>query len=291
MNAPSVPELCRGYLRKIQKKALLFNKAYGYARHPRTWMERVRLGSEEHLSAEEKGTLATLRRENFHRADQLVDPGLLAELMAEAAPRLASAGEARRSNNKAFIGHLLPRNIEAESIYVRFALQENILRLVGAYFGESPFLRQISVIASFGSEAAVWQDSQLWHQDHADSKILKLWTYLTDVRSQADGPFTYLPGHKSRDVPNPFQHRVSDQTMADLGFEPQTVAVTGPKSTSFLIDTRNCYHQGSRVEEGHLRVAFVANYVSFASLSSSRNEVQGRGRDWSRRQYLAIKKS
>src|SRR6478672_736533 len=119
---------------------------------------------------------------------------------------------------------------------IRFALQERILKFIGAYFGESPFLQDINILASFSTDSDKWQDSQLWHQDYGDSKVLKLWVYLTDVEKPETGPFTYLPGHLSRRVPNPFQRRVSDETMAEQGFDKQAVAVTGPKASTFLID-------------------------------------------------------
>lgn len=291
METLTLKDLCRGYLRKIKKKSLIFNKAYRYAKHPGTWMERVRIAGDSNFSTDEEVTMERLRRDNFHRADALVDQKLLAELLAETEGLLAGAENAPRSKNKSFWSQLLPRNLDAESVYVRFALQERILKLIGAYFGESPFLQDINLLASFSTESDKWQDSQLWHQDYGDSKVLKLWVYLTDVLTPETGPFTYLPGHMSQRVPNRFQRRVSDETMAGLGYDKQAVAVTGPKASTFLIDTRRCYHQGSRVAKGHMRVAYVATYVSFASLSGSGNQVKGRNENWSRRQSLAIQRT
>jgi hypothetical protein len=291
MKTLTVQDLCRGYLRKIQKKSLIFNKAYRYVTHPGTWMERVRVAGDPNFSSEEGAALERLRRDNFHRADALVDGALLTELLAEAEGLLAGAENAPRSKTKNYWSQLLPRDLDASSIYVRFALQERILKLIGAYFGESPFLQDINILASFATDSEKWQDSQLWHQDYGDSKVLKLWVYLTDVQTPETGPFTYLPGHLSRRVPNPFQRRVSDETMAAAGFDKQAVAVTGPRASTFLIDTRRCYHQGSRVAQGHRRVAYVATYVSFASLSGSGNQVKGRDENWSRRQQLAIQRT
>jgi len=291
MKTLTVQDLCRGYLRKIRKKSLIVNKAYRYAKHPGIWMERMRLAGDSNFSSDEGATMELLRRDNFHRADAFIDQALLAELMAEASGLLEGAESAPRSKNKNYWAQLLPRNLDANSVFVRFALQERILRFIGAYFGESPFLQDINILASFSTDSDKWQDSQLWHQDYGDSKVLKLWVYLTDVLTPETGPFTYLPGHLSRRVPNPFQRRVSDETMAELGFDKQAVAVTGLKASTFLIDTRRCYHQGSRVLDGHRRVAYVATYVSFASLSGSGNQVSGRNTNWSRRQQLAIQRA
>ncbi len=291
MKTMTMQDLCRGYLRKIQKKSLIFNKACRYAKHPGVWMERVRMAGDSDFTREEEATLERLRRDNFHRADSFIDRELLAELMAETESLLGGAENAPRSKNKNFWSQLLPRDLAADSVYVRFALQERILKFIGAYFGESPFLQDINILASFSTDSEKWQDSQLWHQDYGDSKVLKLWVYLTDVETPETGPFTYLPGHLSRRVPNPFQRRVGDETMAELGFDKKAVAVTGPKASTFLIDTRRCYHQGSRVLKGHMRVAYVATFVSFASLSGSGNQVSGRSADWSRRQQLAIQRT
>ena len=50
-------------------------------------------------------------------------------------------------------------------------------------------------------------DSERWHRDHEDRKIVKLYLYLVDVEEQM-GPFTYIrssqPGGKRRKaLPSP----------------------------------------------------------------------------------------
>jgi len=287
----SFTELYQGYKRQIKKKSQVLKKGFLYLKHNDVWRERVRLADPKNLSAQDEVTLAQLKKDNFHKADNLVDPKLLAELQAEAEKLIVDAENAPRSKNKNFWSQLIPRDVEVDNIFARFALQERILKLVGSYFGESPFLQDINLLASFGTNNETWQDSQLWHQDYGDSKVLKLWVYITDVLTPDDGPFTYLPGHASKHVPNPFQKRVSDETMVSLGFDKQAVAVTGPKGSSFLIDTRYCYHQGSRVELGHMRVAYVATYVSFASLSGSGNQVRRKNGELSRIQQLTLSRT
>ena len=291
MSTSNAKELYQNYLRKFRKKSLIFNKAFRYISHPKVWMERSRLAAAAPLSSDEKTVLEKLRQDNFHSADNLVDRDLLRELQAEAEKYVAGAADAPRSKNKDFWSHLLPRDLDGDSVFTRFALQENILNLVGAYFGESPFLQDVNIMASFGTTAGKWKDSQLWHQDYNDSKVLKLWVYISDVLEPEDGPFTYLPGGPSLKVPNPFQRRVTDETMAEVGMDKQAVAVVGPKSTTFLIDTRRCYHQGSRVAQGHMRVAYVASYVSFATLSGSGNQIKSNGAKLSRRQQLAVRRA
>ena len=283
-------ELYQGYKRQFRKKSQMLKTALTYLKHREAWKERAGLSSVA-LPANDTQVLEKLRRDNFHPANDLVDQNLLAELQAAAEKLIVGAEQAPRSANKNFWSQLLSRDLEVDNIFVRFALQERILKLVGAYFGESPFLHNLNLFASFGTNNETWQDSQLWHQDHADAKILKLWVYVTDVLTPAEGPFTYLPGHASKKVPNPFQQRVSDETMAELGFDKQSVAVMGPKSTCFLIDTRHCYHQGSRVEFGHKRIAYAATYVSFASSSGTGNQVKKGNSNLSRLQYLTLSRT
>lgn len=233
-----------------------------YMQTPFELLERKRVASAAPLPAKEQQTLQTLQKDGYSEANSLVDPALLNELSIAGDKLFDEKKDAPRTAHKVFWSPLLPRETDAESIFVRFALQENILKLVGAYFKESPYLFDVSVLASYSSGSDVWQQSQLWHQDVEDAKTIKLWVYLNDVTTDAQGPFTYLPIEASKKIEG--KGRISDEQIASLGLDKEAIVIKGEKKTSFLIDTRYCFHLGSRVLDDQVRVAYVATYFSYA---------------------------
>lgn len=233
-----------------------------YLKTPFELLERRRVAKAAQLGAQEATALQSLRGEGYAPATSFMDPALLEELSVAGDQLFEAKKDAPRTAHKVFWSPLLPRETDANSIFVRFALQKNVLELVGAYFKESPYLFDVSVLASYSSGTDVWQQSQLWHQDVEDAKTVKLWVYLNDVTSAAQGPFTYLPAEASKKVEG--KGRVSDEQMAELGLDKEAVVVMGEKKTTFMIDTRYCFHLGSRVLDDQVRVAYVATYFSYA---------------------------
>ena len=56
--------------------------------------------------------------------------------------------------------------------------------------------------------------------------------------------------------------------------DDKVTSMVGPEGTAFYIDTRNCYHLGSRITPGHRRIAYMASFVSFGALQSFNNGVR-----------------
>jgi hypothetical protein len=195
-----------------------------------------------------------------------IDAGLRAELDRAATLRVGnSEGIAVRT----FCKELTPGELSSDSIFVRFALQPAVMKVACAYFGgRVPVLAGAQLVLSHGENYnGQWQESQLWHRDYNDARMLKFWVYLTDVEKEENGPFTYLPAAVSRRVPNNFfPGRVADKTIASEGLSDQIVAVYGPRLKTFYIDTGRCYHLGSRLLEGQSRFVYVATFVSHAPL-------------------------
>lgn len=211
-----------------------------------------------------------LRAVGFSRAGDELDAGALVAIADLAARRIEGLDTTRATPGelKTFWKKLRePGDLVDDGPLVRFALQENVLRIAAAFFGEAPYLADVQLILSHDTGAPGWQESQLWHRDYADTKTVKLFAYLTDVTGDADGPFTYLPRSISRRVKNAFfPGRIDDAAMdAQVGMD-RAVKVLGPRASAFYVDTANCYHQGSRVAPGHHRLAYVATYITHASL-------------------------
>ncbi len=215
--------------------------------------------------------LQGLREFGFSSANEELDQALLQELSEFAAERTAPGTlERSRVQVRSFFNRLTNDNdMSLSNVLVRFALQPNVLAIASAYLGEIPYLSGVQIIESTHNGKDHWEESQYWHQDHEDSKTMKLWVYLSDVNIPEVGPFTYLPGPFSDRVKEKddfFPGRIDDQRMASFGVAHEAKAVVGPRLTSFYIDSSRCYHFGSRIAPGHTRVIYEATFVTQASL-------------------------
>ncbi len=255
-------------------------KAYVALRHPGSTLRRARIGTRlaADLSADSRSRVAALHATGYATAGPEIDAGLLAELDRAADAKLQAGGQGK-SLRSFFTQITDDSDLHADSIYVRFALQPGIQKIVSAYFGHVPYLADVQVLKSHGTDHDTWEESQLWHRDYGDSKTIKLWVYLTAVEQQENGPFTYLPVAPSAQVPNTFiPGRVSDEAMSASGLADQAVAVYGPRLKSFYIDTALCYHLGSRLQPGQIRVAYIATFLSHASLYPFNNRIATHGK-------------
>lgn len=184
---------------------------------------------------------------------------LLSQLVSEGQRTLAATQSLPQYRNKPFFSQLLSgKDQDLSSVFLRFALDEKILRTTARYFGVAPFLESVDLLYSKpagGPPAA----SQQWHKDRTDRRIIKVFVYITDV-SPRNGPLSLLPRAESSRVPEYLYHYVSDATMAKHVPLERMVALTGPAGTTIMIDSEACYHLGSRCEEP--RLAYIAYYTS-----------------------------
>jgi len=240
------------------------------ASNPTEHFKRVSKASEitKDMPAESRKIVDTLRKDGYADAGSEIDAQMRADILRLSEERMnAGGGESLRSF---FTTVHKPEDLRSDNLLVRFALQESVLKVVSSYFNEVPYLATLQILVSHGSGKTEWEESQLWHQDYADNKTVKLWIYLTDVTTLDDGPFTYIPAESSKQVKNGlvFPGRVSDESMDSQGFSKQAREVYGKKLSTFYMDTGRCYHLGSRLKEGHVRVAYVATYLSHATFYS-----------------------
>lgn len=250
------------------------------ARHPLVLARRRKLARK--LAPDQRARLDVLLQEGCGPATPDLDPALLAEVCAALRERLANQPTdpaVIRSKGKDFWTHLLDaKDLETDSPFVRLALQPAVIDMVSGYLGEVPYLAYIHVTVSRPTEVENYKSSQLWHEDYDDRKVLKLFIYCTDVADEDDGAFTYLPKPVSDRVPNSFfPKRISDEEMARHVTDKDISRMTGPAGTAFYVDTRNCYHLGSRIAPGHHRIAYMASFISFASLMAFDNEIKIKG--------------
>jgi hypothetical protein len=190
---------------------------------------------------------------------------MLDELSAAAAPMIASS-TGRQSRSKSYFSELLPREaLPADSPFVSFALQQDILTLVAHYLGHVPHLNNISLFATRKSETPAWKVSQRWHRDYDDRRMVKLFTFMTEVKTESNGPFTFMPASYCDRMHEPiYPVHKPDVYMDRIAPDRPSVAVYGPALTSILIDTHRCFHFGSRVTDDTRRVAYQACYTTCA---------------------------
>lgn len=221
---------------------------------------------------------ASLAREGFVRLDTLVDPDALRDL--------AIASEARRqqgvaapipegASKKAFWsrlldGDLVDGKLPVESPFTRFALQPRLLAMLAESFGTLPLLDYVLLTLSRPTEGELAQ-SQLWHRDHDDVRTIKLFVYLTDVRSAADGPFSFLPGPVSDRIGSPLRSHSPDILIFARAKRSEMEQIIAPRLSVFAVETSRCLHMGSRVADGHERLLFTATYTTAPRVFGSGN--------------------
>jgi hypothetical protein len=157
---------------------------------------------------------------------------------------------------------------------VDFALSDPILNMATEYLGEVPVLRRVAMLLSTNRSEALIR-SQLFHYDGEDIRQLKFFINLMDV-SEADGPFTFLPAHKTKKVIDsylkkhkhiPASNRFPDEEIFSRCAESDVNQVTGPAGKAAAVDTSRCLHFGSRVTPGRARLILFLQYVSYHNLA------------------------
>jgi hypothetical protein len=210
-----------------------------------------------------------LNTEGYAFVNRIIDPGLLAAMAEDAAQKLAEADaltEKQLSRHKSFWVRLTDVEMRdgafpASSPYVRFATQPGVLALLAQALGELPQLDYVLLTLSRPSNAELTY-SQLWHRDHDDVRTIKLFVYLTDVKSEADGPFTFLPGPPSDRFGFSLQSHLADDHVLHRVRSEEIIRVVAPRLTAFMVETSRCLHMGSRMAAGHQRLLYTATYIT-----------------------------
>lgn len=214
--------------------------------------------------------LKALERDGYVILDDLV-PLQARQALLEAAEELVrsnvTSSNAFESNKSALWSHLIERamtggQLSADHAMTRFALLPEVIVLVSRMFGMVPRLDYVTVTHSVPVEEELAY-SQLWHRDHDDVRVLKLFVYLTDVSDENDGPFSFIPAQYSDLEDFTIRsHRRDDELPAKLGFPNSMKAILGPKLTCFMVETTRCLHMGSRVAPGHSRLMYTATFFA-----------------------------
>lgn len=145
--------------------------------------------------------------------------------------------------------------------FVRYALQPGMLRIIGDYMHDLPQLSDVLLTLSRPTENKALSYSQLWHLDHDDKRVCKLFIYLTDVRDTADGPLTFIPAPSSKPFRNTIKSHMSDDKVFAKVDRSAVKELVAPRLTSFIVNTARCLHMGSRILSDRTRLLYTATYI------------------------------
>ena len=252
---------------------------------PRSIIKRhkVYLSKKDKLDREDNKILALLQKKGHCELDQKNSEknlqGLILKESLEIYERFLNkeSNHNSKKSSKGFWTFLhSDYDMDSESIFVQYATQKRILNIVTNYFKETPYIGAINLVLSnkLDTEES-WSKSQLWHTDYNDTKMLKLVTYITDVQSINDGPFTII----EKDICNKYKipfvpiHK-DDQTINNLLDKPDPHYIFGESGFSFFVDTHNCLHRGSRIKSTEPRIALIIIYQTSSSLLGDSNGIK-----------------
>lgn len=206
---------------------------------------------------------------------ELLVSNMFEEVQSEVAniKRIATQAEPANTREKYFNVELLGTKplLELNHPFARLALQSPLLEVANSYFGMFTRLRYYNVWHTFATQDEARQ-SQLWHRDREDFKILKVFVYLSNVDDGA-GPLTYAKGTQlSRGMKREPKHliedgvkRSTDEQMAAVAPRETWFQATGGKGTIVFADTSG-YHKGG-LARTHDRLMYVCMFTSPASQS------------------------
>ena len=253
-------------LRHVTKFVATTAKYSRFAKR-KSYYDSLSLTNAEQIAVQEMET------QGYTDLTKLVSPEKLAELEAHCLPKLANAEAARErelNKNKDFWIRLSDEDIgdkvlDSENPMVKYALQESVLKIACGYLRQAAFLDYVLLTLSVPSPGPL-RSSQLWHFDQDDTKMLKMFVYLTDVNEIGSGPFTFFNKEDSAKVKNSFimRHLQDDEIFASIPAE-RRVQMIRPKLSCFMVDTTKCYHMGSRLTPGHHRLLYTALFTGIPS--------------------------
>ena len=262
------PHVFKRTVQSLNKSNLKYlTKALAIAFGLRTYLKRRLLVQRLDLSNNEAEVLQNLKTKGYSEID--LDPHGLEELEKYAVDKIRRAEQIKLQSaamTKDFLIRLsdediVGQNLTTQNPMVSLTLAESLLKLAACYLQSAPFLAYVITTLSIyrGDEP---KSSQLWHKDYDDTRLLKLFIYLTDVNSPADGPFTFVEAVNSDKVKNSFFNRhLNDVEFKQQVADANLVQMVKPKLTCFLVDTSRCYHMGSRLARGHQRLMLTALYI------------------------------
>jgi hypothetical protein len=210
-----------------------------------------------------------LSQDGYVDVSSLIDRGL-AEAVSNVAQgkisRLDELAGSQKLGHKSFWVSLLDEDLvdgafATDHPFVRYAMQPGVLRILGDFMHDLPQLTDVLLTLSRPTENKPLSYSQLWHLDHDDKRVCKLFIYLTDVRDTADGPLTFIPAPSSKSFRNTIKSHMSDDKVFAKVDRSAVKEIIAPRLSSFIVNTARCLHMGSRIQSDRTRLLYTATYI------------------------------
>jgi hypothetical protein len=210
-----------------------------------------------------------LGEQGFVDVSSIVDRGLAEAVLnvsQDKVNRLDDLVTKQQLGHKSFWVSLLDEDLvngafATDHPFVRYALQPAVLRIMGDFMHDLPQLSDMLLTLSRPTENKPLTYSQLWHLDHDDKRVCKLFIYLTDVRDTADGPLTFIPAPSSKPFRNTIKSHMADDTVFAKVDRSAVKEIIAPKLSSFIVNTARCLHMGSRIQSDRTRLLYTATYI------------------------------
>lgn len=169
----------------------------------------------------------------------------------------------QEAKGKDYIIRVMPKDLEygSDSPLLKVALDKTLLEIVAGYLGLWPRLHAIGAFLNFPTDEEA-KESQLWHRDAEDRRLIKVFIYLNDVGSQ-NGPFCYIPkthpfSTGAGTVPrHKDKKRILDDEMTSAFPKKFWVECTGPANTMILADTVGFHRGGKPITGTRLLITFT----------------------------------
>lgn len=185
-------------------------------------------------------------------------------------------------SKKARSGFMVPMidtaTLDLGSPFLRLALRPDVIAAVSSYLGIVPVIAHLNVYYSeAGSDEA--RSSQLFHCDADGTAQMKIFVLCSEV-TPAHGPLTLLDARASRALRQRlgyhFGGKVKDKRLAGLASPADHRPILGPAGTVCFVDTTQCFHFGSRVEQGvGPRLVLMIQYLAPSSFMLPRDHRAG----------------
>ncbi len=204
---------------------------------------------------------------------EAVDQASLDALARAASPlhaRALSRDVSQESSHKDYWTRLLDEEmhegaLRANNPFAAFALQPAVIGILSRVYGELPRLDYVLLTLSRDTGKPLAY-SQLWHRDHDDTRVIKLFVYLTNVDSLEDGPLTFITGPASDRFGFTMRSHQSDVLVNGKVQSDDVKSMVAPALSVFIVETSRCLHMGSRLAPGHERLLYTATFISVPRL-------------------------
>lgn len=162
--------------------------------------------------------------------------------------------------------------VDFDNPFLEFSLQEQILAVVNGYMDLCvKFYYMTLNITTPVDKGSLPVQSQQWHRDPEDKKMVKIFLYLNDVDEEA-GPFMYVRGSQYGGKLNSiFMQKpprgssyISDKDIAKSVPSDAILKCTGKAGTLIFCDTAGLHKGGYALSKD--RIMFTAGFCSRASV-------------------------